>query len=89
MKQLQTDECFFTRCVYNIIRQLSLTNEDLLINIKILEMQIISVPMQMRVYKSCCHPIGAMILMMYVDDNNGHYQATVALARSWPTTNTS
>ena len=25
--------------------------------------------MQMRVYKSCCHPVAAMILVMYVDNN--------------------
>ena len=25
--------------------------------------------MQMRVYKSCCHPVAAMILVMYVDND--------------------
>ena len=25
--------------------------------------------MPMRVYKSCCHPVAAMILVMYVDNN--------------------
>ena len=67
MKHLQTDECVFTRYVSNIIGQPSLTNEDLLVNSKFLNMEI--VPMQMRVYKSCCHPVAAMILVMYVDNN--------------------
>ena len=64
MKQLQTDECVFTRYVSNIIGQPSLTNEDLLVNGKFLNIEI--VPMQMRVYRSCCHPVAAMILVMYV-----------------------
>ena len=54
--------------VFNIIGQPSLTNEDLLVNGKILNMEI--VPMQMRVYRSCCHPVAAMILVMYVDNNS-------------------
>ena len=57
----------FIRYVSNIIGQPSLTNEDLLVNGKFLNMEI--VPMQMRVYKSCCHPVAAMILVMYVDNN--------------------
>ena len=40
---------------------------DLLVNCKILKIEI--VPMQMRVYKSCCHPVVAMILVIYVDNN--------------------
>jgi len=63
MKQLQTDECVFTRYVSNIIGQPSLTNEDLLINGKFLNMEI--VPVHMRVYRSCCHPVAAMIRVMY------------------------
>jgi len=84
MKQLQNDECDFARFVPNIIGQPSLTNEDLLVNGKFLNMEI--VPMQMRVYRLCSHPVAAMIPVMNVD-NNGYYQATVALARFWPTTN--
>ena len=57
----------FIRYVSNIIGQPSLTNEDLLVNGKFLNMEI--VPMPMRVYKSCCHPVAAMILVMYVDNN--------------------
>jgi len=41
-----------------------LTNEDLLINGKFLNMDV--VPEKMLVYKSCCHPVAAMILVMYV-----------------------
>ena len=40
MKQLQTDECVFTRYVSNIIGQPSLTNEDLLVNGKFLNMEL-------------------------------------------------
>jgi len=54
----------FIRYVYNINGQPSLTNEDLLVNGKFLNMEI--VPMPMSVYKSCCHPVAAMILVMYV-----------------------
>ena len=64
LKQLPTDECVFIRYVYNIIGQPSLTNENLLVNDKFLNMEI--VPMPMSVYKSCCHPVAAMILVMYV-----------------------
>jgi len=67
IKQLQTDECVFTRYVSNIIGQPLLTNEDLPVNGKFLSMEI--APMQMRVYKSCCHPMAAMIHVMYVDNN--------------------
>jgi len=62
MKQYQTSECVFTRYVCDIIRQPSPTNEDPLVDGKFLNMEI--VPMQMRVYKSCCHPVAAMILVM-------------------------
>ena len=75
MKQLQTDECVFTRYVSNIIGQPSLTNEDLLVNGKFLNMEI--VPMQMRVYKSCCHPVAAMILVMHVDNNGVRHNCGV------------
>jgi len=71
MKQLQTDECVFTRHVSNIIGPPSLTNEDLLVNSKFLNIEI--VPMQMRVYRSCSHPVAAMILVMYVGNNGFRY----------------
>jgi len=71
MKQLQTDECVFSRYVSNIIGPLSLTNEDLLVNGKFLNMEI--VPMQMRVYTSCSHQVAASILVMYVDNNGIRY----------------
>ena len=64
LKQLQTDECVFIRYISNIIGQPSLTNEDLLVNGKFLNMEIVLMPM--RVNKSCCHPVNAMILVMYV-----------------------
>jgi len=67
MKQLQTDECVFTRYVSNIIGQPSLTNENLLVDGKFLNMEI--VPMQMLVYRSCCYPVATIILVMYVDNN--------------------
>ena len=51
----------------NIKGQPQLTNEDLLINGKFLNMEF--VPDKMRVYKSCSHPVAAMILVMYVDNN--------------------
>jgi len=60
IKQLKTDECVFTRYVSNIIGKPSLTNEDLLVNCKFLNMQIVS--MQMRVYRLCSHPVAVMIL---------------------------
>ena len=44
-----------------------LTNEDLLINSEFFNMDVM--PEKMRVYKSCCHPMTAMILGMYVDNN--------------------
>jgi len=71
MKQLQTDECVFTRYVINIIGPPSLTNEDLLVNGKFLNMEI--VPMQMCVYRLCSHLVAAMILVMYVDNNGFRY----------------
>ena len=71
MKQLQTDECVFTRYVSNIIGSPSLTNEDLLVKGKFLNMEI--VPIQMRVYRSCSHPVTTMILVMYVDNNGIRY----------------
>ena len=64
MKQLLTDECVFTRYISNITWQPSLTNEDLLVNGKYLNTEI--VPLQMRVYRSCCHPVAAMILVMLI-----------------------
>ena len=65
----------FTRYVSNIIGLPSLTDEDLLVNGNFFNMEI--VPMQMRMYRSCSHPVAAMILVMYVD-NNGfcYYQHT-------------
>jgi len=71
MKQLQTDECVFTRHVSNIIGSASLTNEDLLVNSKFFNMELL--PMQMRVYRSCSHPVAAMILVKYVDNNAIRY----------------
>jgi len=59
MKHLQSDECVFTRYISNIIRQPLLAKEDLLVNGKFLNMEI--VPMQMRVYRSCCHPVAVTI----------------------------
>jgi hypothetical protein len=67
LQRLQTDECVFVRYVSNIKGQPQLTNEDLLINGKFLNMEF--VPDKMRVYKSCSHPVAAMILVMYVDNN--------------------
>ena len=65
------------RYVSNIIGQPSLTNEDLLVvNGKFLNMEI--VPMPMRVYKSCCHPVAAMILIIYVDNNEATLMALVS-----------
>jgi len=71
MKQLHTDGCVFTRYVCNIIGPSSSTNEDLLVNGKFFNMEI--VPMQMRVYRSCSHPVPVMILVMYVDNNEFCY----------------
>ena len=85
MEQLETDECIFIHYVSNIIGQPLLTTEDLLVNGKSLNMKI--GPMQMRVYRSCSDLVAAMILVINVD-NGSHYQAKVALARFWPTTNT-
>jgi len=47
--------------------QPQLTNEDLPINGKFLNMEF--VPDKVRVYTSCSHPVAAMILVMYVDNN--------------------
>ena len=41
IKQLQTDECFFTRHVSNIIGQPLFTNDHLLVNCKFLNMEIV------------------------------------------------
>jgi len=73
MKQLESDECarVLTRYVSSIIRQPSLTNGNLLFNDKFLCMEI--VPLQMQVYRSCCHLVAAMILVMYVDNNGIHH----------------
>ena len=49
----------------------SLTNEDLLVKGKFLTMKIL--PMQIRVYRSCSYPVAAMILVMYVDNNEFCY----------------
>jgi len=67
LKQLQTDECVLIRYVSKIIGQRELTNEVLLINGRFLKGDV--VPNKMRVDRSCCHPVGAMILLMYVDNN--------------------
>jgi len=64
MKQLQTNECVFTRYVSNIIGPPSLTNEDLLVKGKFLNIEI--VPIQMRVYRSCSHQVAAMILVILI-----------------------
>jgi len=48
--------------VYNIVGQYELTNEDMLIHGKFLD---IVVSEKLCVYKSCCHPVAAMILVMY------------------------
>ena len=61
----------FTRYVSNIIGLPSLTDEDLLVNGNFFNMEI--VPMQMRMYRSCSHPVAAMILVMYVDNNGFCY----------------
>jgi len=71
MKQLQTDECVFTRYVSNIIGPSSVTNEDLRVNGNFLNMEIL--PMQMRMYRSCSHQVASMILVMYVDNNGIRY----------------
>ena len=44
-----------------------LTNEDLLINGEFFNMDVM--PKKVRVHKSCCHPMTAVILVMYVDNN--------------------
>jgi len=44
-----------------------LTNQGFLINGRLFKMDF--VPDKMRVNKSCCHPVAAMILVMYVDYN--------------------
>jgi len=67
LKQLQTDERVFIRYVSNIIGQQELTNEDMLIIGKFLNMHVVLE--KMHVYKSCCHPVAAMILVMYFDNN--------------------
>jgi len=67
LKQLQTYECVFICHVSNIIRQQELTNQDLLIINKFINMDV--VPEKMHVYKSCCQPVAAMIILMYVDNN--------------------
>jgi len=74
MKQLHSNECVFTRYVSNIIGQPSLTNENLLVlvNNKFVNMEI--GPMQMHVYRLCCHPVAAMILVMYVDNDGIHHK---------------
>ena len=65
---LHTDECVFVRYVSNIKIQPQLTNENLLINGKFLNMEF--VPDKMQVYKSCSHPVAAILLVMYVDNNS-------------------
>jgi len=45
LKQLQTDECVCIRYVSNIIGQPSLTHEDLLVNGKFLNMEIVLMPL--------------------------------------------
>jgi len=67
MKQLQTDKYVFTHYISDIMRPPSLTSEDLLVTSGYINIEI--VPMQMRVYKSCCHLVAAMIYVMYVDNN--------------------
>jgi len=60
--------CFrYVRYVSNIIKQHELTNEDLLISGKFLNMDVVSE--KLRIYRSCCHPVAAMILVMYVANN--------------------
>ena len=70
LQHLYTDECVFVRYVSNIKGQPQLTNEDLLIQVngKFLNMEF--VPDKMRVYTSCSHPVAAMILVVFVDNNS-------------------
>jgi len=67
LKQLHTDVCVYTHYVSNTIGQQELINEDLLIIDKFLNMDV--VPEKMCVYKSCCHPVAAMILVIYIDND--------------------
>jgi len=50
--------------VSNIFGQQGLTNEKIPINGQFLNTNV--VPEKMRAYKSCCHLVAAMIMMMYM-----------------------
>jgi len=67
LKRFHTDECVFVRYVSNMKGQSLLTNQGFLINGRLFKMDF--VPDKMRVNKLCCHPVAAMILVMYVDYN--------------------
>ena len=68
LKRLKADECVFVRYENNVIGGPStLSNEDLLKQGYFLNMK--SVPVEKRIYKSCPHLVAALIVAVYVDNN--------------------
>ena len=68
LRQLQSDECVFVRYENNIKGgPKSVTNEDMLKQGYFQTME--TVPMEKRIYKSCPHPVAALIIAVYVDNN--------------------
>jgi hypothetical protein len=68
LRQLQADECVFVRFENNIKGgPNSITNEDLISKGYFQTME--TVPIKKRIYKSCPHPVAALIIAVYVDNN--------------------
>ena len=68
LKRLKADECVFVRYENNVIGGPStLSNEDLLKQGYFLNMK--TVPVEKRIYKSCPHSVAALIVAVYVDNN--------------------
>ena len=68
LRQLKSDECVFVRLENNIKgAQASLSSEDVLKHGYFQTMK--NVPPKDRIYPSCPHPVAALIIAMYVDNN--------------------
>ena len=67
LRQLECDECVFVKYAQNIKGQPPLTAEHILESGAFATME--TVPLSLRVYKSCIYPVACMIIAMYVDNN--------------------
>ena len=73
LTQCRADECVFVRFENNVKGgPKSMSNEDLLKQGHSLNME--TVPMEKRIYKSCRYPVAALIIAVYVNNNACRYK---------------